>query len=70
MNCLLMMITFSFQTITTVFNVEENTPANTTVGQVRACDPDGAGNNGMTYSLYDGDTQCTLFFVLSKQIPL
>ncbi|KAI8797563.1 cadherin-23 isoform X2 [Biomphalaria glabrata] len=39
-----------------VISVRENTPANVSVYTLKACDPDGPGNNGILYRLYNGSS--------------
>ncbi|CAL1530728.1 unnamed protein product [Lymnaea stagnalis] len=43
-----------------VVYVQENIGANQTVFTLRACDPDGPGNNGIQYSLYNNNAYCAM----------
>ncbi|KAH9513023.1 hypothetical protein Btru_035617 [Bulinus truncatus] len=41
-----------------VVRVKENTPANESIFILSACDPDGPGNNGIVYKLYNDNVYC------------
>lgn len=41
-----------------IVTVEENEPVNTTIRRLSGCDPDGPGNNAVTYELYSDNEYC------------